>query len=180
MPRPTSSTTLQRPDLASLAWEYNLNAPMAGFIGMQIMPLFPVSEQSAQYPVIPIESILKLKETGRAPRGKYNRSDYDFEADTYSCTENGWEEAVDDVERKLYTRYFDAETVATQRAMNVILRNQEKRIADMVFNTGNVTNTAGVSIEWSTASSCTPRSDVLDAKITLRAATGRAPCGRVD
>jgi len=175
MPRPTSSTTIQRPDLAALAWEYNLSAPMTGFIGTQIMPLFSVPEQTAQYPVIPIEAVLKLKDTQRTPRGNYNRSDYEFEADTYSCVENGWEEAVDDVERKLYSRFFDAEAVATKRAMNVLLRNQEKRIAGIVFSTGNVTNCGNVSTEWSTASGCTPRADVLDAKETLRLATGIYP-----
>lgn len=175
MPRPTSSTTLQRPDLAALAWEYSLNAPMRGFIGTQIMPVINVPEQSADYPVIPIEAILKLHDTQRTPRGNYNRSDYEFETDTYACKENGWEELVDDVERKLYARYFDAESVATTRAMDVILRNQEKRVAAIVFSTGNVTNCGNVSTEWSTASACTPRTDVMDAKETLRLATGIYP-----
>jgi hypothetical protein len=148
---------------------------MRGFIGTQIMPVFEVAEQSSDYPVIPIESILKLKDTQRTPRGKYNRSDYEFETDTYSCKENGWEEAVDDVERKLYSRYFDAEAVATRRATDVILRNQEKRIAAIVFSTGNISNCKDVSTEWSTASACTPRSDVMDAKETLRKATGIYP-----
>lgn len=175
MPRPTSATTLQRPDLAALAWEYSVNAPMQGFIGTQILPAFGVAEQSADYPVIPIEAILKLKDTQRTPRGAYNRSDYEFETDTYACKENGWEELVDDVERKLYTRYFDAESVATIRATDAILRRQEKRVADLVFATGNVTNCGNVSTEWSTASACTPRADVMDAKDTLRKATGIIP-----
>jgi hypothetical protein len=175
MPRPTSATTLQRPDLAALAWEYSVNAPMQGFIGTQILPAFGVAEQSADYPVIPIEAILKLKDTQRTPRGAYNRSDYEFETDTYACKENGWEELVDDVERKLYAQYFDAESVATIRATDALLRRQEKRVADLVFSTGNVTNCANVSTEWSTASACTPRSDVMDAKDTLRKATGIIP-----
>lgn len=172
MPRPTSSTTLQRPDLASLAWEYSLNAPMMGFIGTQIMPIFPVSEQSGDYPVIPIEAILKLNDTARNPRGKYNRSDYEFETDSYACKENGWEEAVDDVERKLYQRYFDAEQVAMKRAVDKLLRKQEKRVADIVYSTSNITNYGSVTTEWDTSATCTPRADVLDAKTTLRAATG--------
>lgn len=175
MPRPTSATTLQRPDLAALAWEYNLNAPMRGFIGTQILPTFGVPEQSSDYPVIPIEAILKIHDSQRTPRGNYNRSDYEFETDTYACKENGWEELVDDVERKLYSRFFDAESVATTRAMDVILRNQEKRVASIVFATGNITNCANVSTEWSTASGCTPRADVMDAKDTLRKATGIVP-----
>lgn len=174
MPRPTSSVTLQRPDLAALAWEYSLKAPENGFVGLSAMPIFPVAEQSSDYPVIPIEAFMKLKDTSRAARGKYNRSDYEFETDTYSCVENGWEEPVDDVEAKLYRRYFDAEVVAVQRAMDSVLRSQEKRFADMLFNTGNLSNGA-VTTEWSTGATCTPRADVMDAKNTLRASTGIMP-----
>lgn len=172
MPRPTSGTTLQRPDLAAMAWEYNLDAPLQGFIGTEIMPFFTVSEQSADYPVLPIEAFLKLQDTARRPRGAYQRSDYEFETDTYSCSENGWEEPLDDVERKLYSRYFDADEVAIKRAMDMVLRNQEKRIADLVFNTANITNTGAVTTEWDTAATATPRADVLGAKTTLREATG--------
>lgn len=172
MPAPTSGTTLQRPDLASLAWEYNLNAPLQGFIGTEILPFFPVSEEAGDYPMIPIEAILKLEDTSRRVRGAYQRGDYEFETDTYKCKENGWEEPLDDVERKLYQRYFDAEEVATKRAMDKVLRNQEKRISAYLFNTSNITNTGAVTTEWDTAATCTPRADVMSAKSTLRAATG--------
>lgn len=175
MPRPTSATTLQRPDLGAIAYEYALEASQRGFIGLSLLPIFEVPEQSADYPVIPIEAILKLQEVDRAPRGKYNRSDYEFETGTYACKEKGWEEPVDDVEAKLYKRYFDAEEVATKRAVDILLRAQEARFASKLFNTSNITNTAAVSTEWSTVASCTPYSDVMTAKKAMRAATGLLP-----
>ncbi|MBN2568136.1 MAG: major capsid protein [Deltaproteobacteria bacterium] len=174
MPRPTNSTTIQRPDLAAIAYEYMLEASRRGFIGLEILPIFEVDEQSADYPVIPIEAILKLQSTKRAPSGSYPRSAYEFETDTYACEENGWEERVDDVEAKLYRRFFDAEEVATKRAVDIILRGQEKRIAAKVFNTGNFAN-AAVLTTWSTADTCTPRSDVNSAKAAMRAASGLEP-----
>jgi hypothetical protein len=172
MPRPTSATTLQRADLGALAYEYMMDAPDRGFIGMQIMPVFEVVEQSADYPIIPIEALLKLQDTKRAPRTNYNRGDYEFETSTYSCEEHGWEEPVDDVERKLYRRYFDAEEVATKRATDILLRNQEVRVQTIVQSTSVITNTAAVTTEWSTSASCTPKSDVKTAKRALKAATG--------
>jgi len=174
MPRPTSSTTIQRPDLGAIAYEYLMEASRRGFIGLEVLPIFEVLEQSGDYPVIPIEAILKLQSTKRAPDGSYPRSSYEFETDSYACSENGWEERVDDVEAKLYQRFFDAEEVAIMRAVDIILRRQEYRIASMVFNSSNLT-AAAVSTEWNTAASCTPRSDVETGKQAMKAASGLVP-----
>jgi hypothetical protein len=172
--RPTPGTTIQRPDLAAIAYEYMYEQSRDKFIGLQLFPAFPVPEVSADYPFLPIEAIMKLSDTKRAPRGNYNRDDWEFETKTYTCAEYGKEEPVDDVERKLYTRFFDAEEIAVMRAVDVMLRSQEKRIADIAFNTGNFAN-AAVSVEWDTASTCTPRSDVITAKKAMRTATGLLP-----
>ena len=145
MPRPTGTTTLARPDLKSLAMEYLENQRV--FIGLQALPIFEVEEQSAEYPVLPVEALLSMPDTKRAPRGHYARDDYEFENDNYACSENGFAEPVDDVEEKLYARYFDCEEVAMQRALGIILRGQEKRIADMLFNAGNFTAHA-ITNEW--------------------------------
>ena len=177
MSRPTSATTLQRADLGAIAYEYAMEASQRGFIGLEILPVFDVPEQSADYPVIPIESLLKLQDTKRAPRGKYNRSDYKFETGTYSCEENGWEELVDDVEAALYRRYFDAEEVAVKRAVDILLRGQEARIAAAVMShaSGFVTSNSDVGTEWSTPATATPRADVNKAIAAMRAASGLTP-----
>jgi len=175
MPNPTSATTIQRPDLGAIAYEYMLEASQRGFIGLQIMPIFETPKQSADYPKIPIEALLKLPETARAPRGNYNRSDYEFEMGTYAAKEHGWEEPVDDVEAALYRRFFDAEEVAVMRAVDIILRSQEARIAAKVFNTSNITATADVSISWNTSATAVPRTDVNTAKEAMRAASGLTP-----
>lgn len=178
MPRPDSSTTIQRPDLGAIAYEYALGASHRGFIAEAVMPTFDVAEQSADYPVIPIESLLKMPASiERKPRGGYQRGDYEFGDGTYSCREYGWEEPLDDTERVLYARFFDAEEVAVMRAVDIVLRHREKRTAGKVFNTNNVSNTGAVTNEWSKAADCTPRADVKDAKATLRAATGVEPNG---
>jgi hypothetical protein len=173
--QPTDITAVNRPDLGAIAYEYMLEADQRGFIALLLLPIFEVMQQSAQYPIIPLESLLKLEETSRAARGKYNRSDYKFDFGNYSCKENGWEEVVDDREAALYARYFDAEEVATKRAIDIILRGQEARVAAKVFNVSNITATADVSIAWNTPSTAVPRANIYAAKMALRAATGIEP-----
>ena len=174
MPRPTSATTVSRPDLSALAMEYLEN--QADFIGTRILPYFDVDEQSGQYPVIPVEALLGVPETKRAPRAPYARDNWKFENDHYDCIENGWEEPVDDVEAKLYSRFFDAEEIAMLRAMGVILRVQEKRIADMLFNAGNFT-AHNITIEWdqNDYTNAIPIQDVNAGRQAIHDATGIEP-----
>lgn len=174
MPRPTSATTVSRPDLGQLAYEYMFEASQRGFIGTRVLPIFTVQEQSGEYPVIPLESLLKLPETKRAARGAYGRGDWEFEMGNYNCEEHGWEEPVDDSEARLYARFFDAEEVATLRCVDNILRGQEKRIADMLFNTSNFT-AHDVSNEWDDADNASPRDDVKAGAKALRDNTGLEP-----
>ena len=172
MPRPTGSTSVQRPDLGAIAYEYMLEASRRGFIGLELMPIFDTPLQSAKYPVIPIEALLKRQETRRAPRANYNRGDWEFEDGTFACQEYGWEEPVDDVEASLFRRFFDAEEIAVKRAVDFILRGQESRIAGKVFNTSNITNNAAVSVKWDVAATAEPRDDVYAAKEAMRKAVG--------
>jgi len=175
MPRPTSATTIQRPDLGALAFEYMLESSRRGFIGMRTMPIFSVPDQSAEYPVLPIESLLKLPKTRRAARGAYPRGDWEFETGNYTCQEDGFEEPVDDVEAALYSRFFDAEAVSTEIATDVLMRNHEKRVASIMQDTSIAGGSANVSNEWSDAASATPRADVKDAKESMRLASGLTP-----
>lgn len=175
MARPTSSTTVQRPELGALAYEYMLAGSRRGFIGTQVMPFFPVPEKSADYPKIPIEAVLKQPNTERTARGGYSRSDWEFETGTYACKEHGHEGPVDDSEAELYARYFDAEEVETERQTDIILRGHEQRVASALFDTSNAVGNSGVTNEWDDAANATPKADVKTAKQAMRAASGLVP-----
>jgi hypothetical protein len=165
MVQPTSATTLQRPDLGEIAYEYMEGPAGFGMMGLDILPIFPVMEKSADYPVIPNEAILKVQNVKRQPRGNYNRSDWEFETKTYACEERGWEEAVERSERNNYMRLFDLEVEAANRANTVIMRAQEVDIATLLFNATTFSGrTSGVTTEWSTAATATPRADILTAQ----------------
>ena len=173
MPQPVSGTTISRPDLAQLVMEFRETA-VTGAIGTQVMPYFPVAKQSSDFPVIPKETLLKIPDTIRGMRQAYNRSDWEFEIGHYSTRENGWEEAIDDRERSLYASLFDAETVATQRAVKIIDLSQEKRVADRVFNTTNFT-VNNLTNEWDDTTNAAPIDDVEVGKNAIRQASGMLP-----
>lgn len=165
---PTSATTLQRPDLGELAMEYVESPSLMGMMGLDILPIFPVQEKSADYPVIPQEAVLKVQETARGARGNYNRSDWQFETKTYACEERGWEESVEDSENTDFSRLFDLEEQAALRALQVISRAQEVDIATLLFNASTFSGaTTAVSIEWNTAATATPRADITTAKLAM-------------
>ena len=172
MPRPTSSTTIQRPDLGVLAYEYMLDSPSRGLIGLEIMPPFSVTEPSADYPIIPIEAVLKAQDTRRTARGYFNRGDWEFATGTYSCEQYGWEEPIDDVEAALYERFFDAEVVCTEIAIDKIVLGHEIRMATLLQTGGSDSD---VTTEWSTAASATPLANINAGKIAMRAASGLLP-----
>jgi len=173
MPQPTSNTAVSRPDLSVVVSEFRETA-VTGSIGTRVMPFIPMREQSAEYPVIPKEVMLKIHDTRRAMRGRYPSSDWEFEMGLYATRENGWEEKIDDRERKLYATLFDAEVVATRRATKIVDLALEQRIAAKVFNATNFTPNA-VSIEWDKPATATPIDDVNDAKMAVRGQCGMLP-----
>lgn len=172
--RPEAGVAVGRPDLGAIAWEFMEDSARQGYIGLQVMPRFDVAEKTAQYPTIPREVLLKIPSTRRAAKAGYNRAPWEFGMDNYTCEEDGWEEVIDDVERKLYRRFFDAERVATLRATSILLRSMEKRIADTVFNATTFTAHA-VTNEWDDTANATPLADVKAGKLAIRAATGLTP-----
>lgn len=145
-----------------------------GFIAEQIMTPMGVALQASEFPILPIELMLSQQNTQRSMRGFYNRSDGEFEMGFYSTRENGWEEALDDREVKLYRNLIDAEMVAVNRGLGIIMRSQEMRVAAKLFNTSNFTAHA-LSTEWSVAATATPIDDINAGILAVRAACGMTP-----
>lgn len=177
MARPTGSTTVQRPDLGAIAYEYSMEAGQRGFIAERLLPTFNTNQQTGDYPVIPVEALIKLVDTARAERGDYNRGDFEFENDTYACTEYGWEEPLPDDEVRKYEGFYsqlDLDEVATTRATDKLLRGREKRVADLLFNSSTFT-VHNVTNEWDDATSGAPLSDVQTGSWAIEQATGLQP-----
>ena len=175
MPTPNTGVAVSRPDLGVIAHEYADAADQRGYIGDIVMPEFGVPEASGEYPIIPTKAMLEDRETQRAPRSGYSRSDFKFDMGGFTCRENGTEEPLDDREKRLYKRLFDAEEVATQRATDVVKRRHEQRVATKVMAPGNAGTSLAVTTAWSDTVNANPREDVRQAKEQMRYNAGFMP-----
>lgn len=173
MPAP-SSTSFQRPDLGASFEEFDLQSAMQGFIGLQVLPMFSVARQTANFSRVPVEALLSERETSRASGAGYSRQDWEFEQDSYACSEHGAEEVLDDRERAIYAYTLDFERIAAMRAMDAVLRNLERRISAAVFNATTFTANP-VSVEWDQYASATPIDDVVTAVNAFKVQSGMMP-----
>lgn len=162
-----------RPDLGALAFQFSLDAAQQGFIADLVLPAFYTPLQTAQFPVIPAEALLEVANTVRGPRSAYARGDWEWDFDDYKCSENGWEEPIDDVEAKIARNYFDVETMTAYRAMGMILRSREKRVAAKVFSTAFTGHAAAHA--WNSYADADPRADVIAGFEAMRLSTGLEP-----
>lgn len=174
MPFTARKNAIVRGDLGVAVDEYKKQEGASGFIAEEILKPLDVPLQASEFPVVPIEALLSVQDTKRAMRGFYNRSDWETEFGFYSTRENGWEEPLDDREVKLYKTFLDCEIVTANRAMGIILRSQEIRVAAKLFNTSNF-SVHNLTTEWSTAATATPLDDIKTGKNAVRAACGMVP-----
>ena len=176
MPSPTSA--LQRPDLGATMEQFDVEAGRMGFIADVVAPAVDVIETSTNIGRIPIKALLANRDTARAPGAGYSRGEYEFEHFSYSTEEHGAEEVVDDKLRKVYARYFDTEVIAARRALDVVLRNREKRVAALLFNATTWTGgslTTSITDEWDDFASATPIADILAATEKVFTGIGANP-----
>lgn len=178
MPSPSASLATLRPDIAGSLEEFDLVMDRQNFIGLQIMPVFEAAKPSGTFGKIPIEQLLKSRDTIRAPGSAYSRGRWTFTSDSFAAVEHGAEEPVDDNEAAIYADYFDAELVSAERARDAVLRNMEIRVASALFNTGTYTPTS-VTNEWDDATNATPIDDIEARVQSIWDATGLWPNGLV-
>jgi len=171
---PAPSAAVGRPDLGASLIEFDEMANQAGFVGLQLMPVIEVAEQSANIGKIPIEQLLQVQDTSRASGGGYRRGNFTFSDFSYATEEHGWEEPVDDRNTRIYRRYFDAEVVAAKRARNFVVQNHEIRVCAALSATATFVD-AAASVLWSTAASAVPVTDVLTRVKAVRLASGITP-----
>lgn len=174
MPAPTTPSSFQRPDLGQSFEEFDLAAAMQGFIGLQVLPTFSAQRQTANFSKVKVAALLAERDTTRASGGGYSRQEYEFEQDSYACVEHGAEEILDDRERAIYSYTIDFERINAMRAVDAVIRNQERRIANAVFNATTFT-AHPVTTEWSSPSGSTPVDDVMAAINAFKLQSGMMP-----
>jgi hypothetical protein len=148
------------------------------FIGTKVLPIFRTQKQKSVFPAITRESITRDADTKRATRGNYNRDGFSAKDKSYNCQEHGLEGALDDSERAMYASDFDSEIVTTKITTRRVLQAQEKRIADILFDTGVFTGSAlytdNSGNPWSNIATKVIK-QIRDAKAKIRANCGIMP-----
>jgi hypothetical protein len=124
------------------------------FIGQTIAPVFGVDYKAGQYAKITRQTgeLMKAGGVERAPFGGYSRVTRAYTSDSYVVTERGLEEQIDDSQRKEVARYFAVEAVAARNILRAMMLSHEIRVADLLFNSNNWTNTTtSVALSETTA-----------------------------
>lgn len=135
MPSPSSTLTTLRPELGTF-YELAYADAERDFIGPRVLPVMTVPKQTGKFGKIPVEELLRHTGDGKRASGSGAWRDImQFTDDSYATEEYTFEELIDDREAAMYSDYFDAETVATQRAVNKILTRQEMRVAALFDST---------------------------------------------
>lgn len=180
MPYPDKSLSTLRPDLAGGFMEFDAAMDRLGFIAMKVLPVLEVALAGDSFGKITVESLLRDVDTKRSASGDYSRDDWDFTDDSFATVEHGHEGPIDDNEARRYANYFDLEQVTADRVMDVVLRAQEKRVADLIFNTSTWTGstlTTAITTAWTKANYTTavPVDDIEAAVRKVWTLTGQWP-----
>lgn len=159
MTSPNTTLETLRPDLGGSMEEFDLEMNMAGMVGLQVFRPFEAPVQAGVFGKVPIELLLKSRETRRGPGGGYARQRWQFTADSYATQEHGAEEPIDDREAKMYRNYLDIEVISATRARHAVMENYERRVAAKVFDTGTYSPT-NATVAWATVATAKPVDDV--------------------
>ena len=170
---PSGDGAILRPDIADALVEFDAEMAMEGYVATQVLPIFEVKEQTANFGKLTLKELMKDQDVARASGAAYARTDFKLEQDNYTCEEYGIEIPVDERNARIYQRYFDSEVQAARIARSVILREHEKRVAALLFNTTTFSGkTSAVTTEWSTTASATILADVKTAMKAVKAQCG--------
>lgn len=162
---PSAAVEQYRPDIALGFSEFDVEANQRGYVGLAIAPVMEVDVVADVYPIIPKEDLMKSYSTDRAGDGTYGKVNGKFETGSYSCTENGIEERVDQRDARRFGNYIDAEMIAAMRTRDIVLKNHNARVIALALAVGTTT-AAGTT--WSTTATATPIANIIAAKVKIR------------
>jgi len=142
--------------------EFNLAAE-------QVMPSIPTAKQEGTYWVYDKADRLTLPNTNRGPRGVARGADFGKTKATYATEDYALHALVTDRERNNASTPFDENVSTTEGLIDLLMLDREKRVADMVTSTANITQNTTLTgtNQWSDYSNSNPFSNLK---------TGRDAC----
>ena len=166
-------TFVPRPDLALAVMQED--ALLDGFVSHQVFPNFPVGVSTATIPKILARR--NVQRLWRAKHGQFPRNPVSIDAgSTFVCREAGFEEALDAQDIEALGGHAQAESIATAKAVQTLLRAKDNVLATLLMTTGTFGagyNTAAAAA-WDNAGG-KPIDDVVKASEQVRKRIGRRP-----
>jgi len=146
------------------------------FIADQVMPVVPVKKESDKY--YTYTRAWKLPQSKRAAGAEANEVEWNVSTDTYQCEEYALKDLVPDRVRDNADNPLDMDIDTTENLTELIQLGREKRVADVVFASGTYgtqTSALAGANRWDDYAGSDPVNDVLTAKATVHAASGKMP-----
>ncbi len=146
------------------------------FIGDIVSPRIRVEKESDKYYVWGKEAFSD-PDTVRAAKAAYARTEFSPSTSQYQCEEYGLEIPIDDRERRNADAGADIEIAAVEKATSIIMTGREKRLADLLTSTSNLTQNTTLSgtDQWSDSTNSDPIGDIDTARSTIHAAGSPNP-----
>jgi hypothetical protein len=174
MPLYNSNFGTQRPELADALYEYQPDG--VNYFADMIAPRIQVSEASGQFEVVTRETMLQNTDDARTPTGEYKELDAELTKLDYTTTDRGLTHTLKDGDRQ--TVQLNREMMTMRLLKGTLMRNREKRVFDLLFDTSVWTGSdlyTDISVTWATSASCDPVADVIAAKRKVRDNSGVEP-----
>ena len=145
-------------------------------IADRVLPVVPVKMESDKY--YKYTRNWKLPQSKRAAGAEANEVEWNVSTDTYSTEEYALKDLIPDRVRNNADNPLDMDVDTTENLTEVIQLGREKRVADIVFASGNYgsqTSALAGANRWDDYAGSDPIGDVRTAKATVHAASGKLP-----
>jgi len=145
------------------------------YIADQVMPVVPVKKESDLY--YTYTRNWRLPVALRAAGAEAAEVEWNVGSDTYSCIEYALKDLLPDRVRNNADKPLSMDADTTENLTDLIQLGREKRVADVVFTSGNHGSTSALSgtNQWDDYAGSDPIGDVRTAMNTVHAASGKLP-----
>jgi hypothetical protein len=171
----------QLQDLASVRQDQLLTSIALAFrvenrIADLVMPALSVSQEDGQYSVFGKEAF-NIPDAHRRPKKQYKEIDWTLTKASYHAEEYGLEMRIDDRERRAAPSNVNLDTTTVEILTENLLNVREKRVADLVRSTANITQntTLAGANRWDDAAGGDPIGDIDAGHAVIQASFGYTP-----
>ncbi len=117
-----------------------------GMIAEQVMTVLPVKNETDFYYVWNKGDAMRRVPTLRADGGRANRVDFGYSRAAYICDEYALETQITDRVRNNADSALQLQLSKTRRVQDLVLLDQEARVADLLQTTGNYASTNRIDV----------------------------------